>query len=125
MSLFNIHSEKKDIIQTELSRCRLVVVVLAMGVALLYGRGRRASHDGAGGFDPCLGKQGGANGGSGCHGNLDNLVPLDEPDERFDAVQGSLGVPLLLQEALSHIHTLFKRFVELLVFFFQMSALFL
>lgn len=42
---------------------------------------------GAGGFDPGLGEQRGGNGGGGRHGDLDELVALDQPDEGFEAVK--------------------------------------
>lgn len=60
-----------------------------MGVALLLqGRGRGARWAGAGGFDPGLGEQGGGgDGGGGRHGDLDELVALDQPDESFEALQ--------------------------------------
>lgn len=103
----------------------VVDVILAVGVALLQGRGRGARGRGAGGFDPGLGEQGGGDGGGGRHGDLDDLVALDQPDESFEAFQRRLSVSLLPQQSLSQVRTLFERHLELLVFFFQMSALFL
>lgn len=94
-----------------------------MGVALLQGRGRGSRGGGAGGFDPGLGEQGGGDGGGGGHGDLDELVALYQPDESFEALERSLSVSLLPQQPLSQVHALFECVVELLVLFFQMSAL--
>lgn len=87
----------------------------------MHGRGQRAGHGGAGGFHPGLGQQG----GGGRHGDLDQLVALDEFDERLDAVQRHLCAPLLLQQPMPHVHAFFECGIELVVLFLQMSALFL
>lgn len=86
----------------------VVGVILAVGVALLQGRGRGARDGGAGGFDPGLGEQGGGDGGGGRHGDLDELVALDQPDESFEAFERSLSVSLLPQQSLSQVHTLLR-----------------
>lgn len=99
-----------------------LVVVLALCVALLAGRGQRA---GAGGFHPCLGQQSGADGGGGRHGDLDDLLALDESDEGLDAVERRLSVPLSLQQPLPRVHAAFERDVEFVVLLLQVSALFL
>lgn len=80
----------------------VVGVILAVGVALLQGRGRRARGGGAGGFDPGLGQQGGG------HGDLDELVALNQPDERFEALERRLRVSLLPQQPLPQIHALLR-----------------
>lgn len=67
-------------------------------MALLQGCGRGARGGGAGGFDPRLGQQGGR------HGDLDELVSLNQADQSFEALQRSLRVPLLPQEAVPQIH---------------------
>lgn len=94
----------------------VVGVILAVGVALLQGRGRGArggggggGGGGAGGFDPGLGEQGGGgDGGGGRHGDLDELVALDQPDEGFEALQRSLSVSLLPQQSLPQVHALLQ-----------------
>lgn len=100
-----------DIIQTKRNHHRpgrlVVGVILAVGVALLQGRGRGARDGGgggcdggAGGFDPGLGEQGGG------HGDLDELVALNQPDESFEALERRLSVSLLPQQPLPQVHTL-------------------
>lgn len=75
----------------------VVVVVVILGVALLQGRGRGAG-GGAGGFDPGLGEQR-------CrHGDLDQLVTLNQPDQRFEALERRLRVPLLPQQVVPQVH---------------------
>lgn len=86
----------------------VVVGVLAVGVAHLQGCGRGARGRGAGGFAPGLGEQGGGDGGGGRHGDLDELVALDQPDESFEAVERRLRVSLLTQESLSQVHALLQ-----------------
>lgn len=104
-----------DIIQTKRNHHRprrlVVGVILAVGVALLQGHGRGARDGGggscgggcdggAGGFDPGLGEQGGG------HGDLDELVALNQPDESFEALERRLSVSLLPQQPLPQVHTL-------------------
>nr|XP_020469184.1 rho GTPase-activating protein 8 isoform X4 [Monopterus albus] len=67
--------------------------------------GRGARGRSTGGFDPGLGEQGG---GGGCHGDLDELVALDQPDESFEAVERRLGVSLLPEETLSQLDALLQ-----------------
>lgn len=75
----------------------LIVVVVILAVALLQGRGRGAG-GGAGGFDPGLGEQ------RRRHGDLDQLVALNQPDERFEALERRLRVPLLPQQVVPQVH---------------------
>lgn len=100
-----------DIIQTKRNHQRprrlVVGVILAVGVALLQGRGRGARDGGgggrdggAGGFDPGLGEQGGG------HGDLDELVALNQPDQSFEALERRLSVSLLPQQPLPQVHAL-------------------
>lgn len=77
-----------------------LVVGVILTVALLQGCGRGARGGGAGGFDPRLGQQGGR------HGDLDELVSLNQADESFEALERSLRVPLLSQQPLPHVHAL-------------------
>lgn len=95
-----------------------------MGVALLQqGRGRGP---GAGRFGPRLGEQrGGGDGGGGRHGDLDELLPLDEPDERLEALERRLRVSLPVDESLPHVLAVFERLAQFLVLFLQMFTLFL
>lgn len=108
-----------DFIRTKASQCRLVVV-LALCMALLTGHGQRA---GAGGFHPRLGQQGGADGGGGRHGDLDDLFALDESDEGLDAVERRLSVSLSLQQPVSCVHAVFEGIVQFVVLLLQMSTL--
>lgn len=83
---------------------RLVGVVLAVGVALLQRGGRGAGGRGAGEFAPGRGEQGGGDGGCGRHGDLEELVALDQPDESFEAFERRLRVSLLRQQPLPQVH---------------------
>lgn len=72
-----------------------VGLVVGAVLAPLQGRSRGARGHGAGGFAPGLREQGGGDGGGGRHGDLDELLALDQPDESFEAVERGLRVPLL------------------------------
>lgn len=85
-------------------------VVLAVACLQGCGRGARGGGDGgAGGFDPGLGEQRGGDGGGGRHGDLDELVALDQPDESFEAFERRLSVSLLPQQALPQVHALLQE----------------
>lgn len=95
----------------------VVGIVLAVGVARLQDGGRGARDGGGGGgdcdagglFDPGLGEQGGGDGGGGGHGDLDELVALDQADQSFDAFERRLRVSLLPEQSLPQVHTLLRR----------------
>lgn len=95
-----------------------VVVVLAR----LKWRGRQRRHYGGGadGFHPQMGER-----GDGRHGDLDELVSLDEPDECFEAIERRLSVSLHPEESIPLVHADFERLVEVLVLLLQVSALLL
>lgn len=96
-ALFSHKKTKRKSLLSSTSGAGLVVgIILAVGVALLRG----ARGGGAGGFDPGLGQQGRG------HGDLDQLVALNQPDERFDAFERRLRVPLLPQQSLPQLHAL-------------------
>lgn len=82
-------------------------------MACLQGRGRGARRGGggggAGGFDPGLWEQRRGDGGGGRHGDLDELVALDQPNESFETVERRLSVSLLPQQALPQVHALLQQ----------------
>lgn len=81
--------------------------VLAVGVTHLWGRGQNTRDGGddgigAGGFweEGC---SSGADGGRGRHGDLDQLITLDEADQSLEALQWRLRVSLLTEEMILHV----------------------